>query len=153
MTRIQNPTIQIPSERLDQIKAIGAALGTQSIADTIGHLVRAEIERGTIPDTLPGISISKAGDTVMLALDDDLPVRMTQDRAKELAQIVLDYADGTERVQKLMNMDSAALDSTYVIARQGNGIKLTIPLKDGTTKSFSRDVARDFARILDAAAA
>lgn len=148
MTRIQNPTIQIPSERLDQIKAIGAALGGKSIADTIGHLVRAEVERGTIPDFLPGVTITRQADGVQIALEDDLPVRLSGAGAQSLATTIRNYADGHETTSTLFNVDFG-----YIIARQGNGIKLTIPFKDGTTKSFSRDVARDFARILDKAAA
>lgn len=148
MPRIQNPTIQLPTERLEQLKNIGLALGTKSIGETIGRLVRAEIERGTIPDTLPGVSITRQSKGILLALDDDMPVSLTAAGAKSLADTVRDYADGNEASGKLFNVDFG-----YIIARQGNGIKLTIPFKDGTTKSFSRDVARDFARLLEAAAA
>ncbi len=57
------------AERHEQLKAIAAALGGLSIAETLGHLINAEIARGTIPDTIPGVTIKRVPDGVYIALD------------------------------------------------------------------------------------
>lgn len=145
MTRIQNPTVQLPTERLEQIKAIGAALGL-SIADTLGHLIRGEITKGTIADTLPGVSIQRADSGVAVAFDESKPIMLDQAGAEALAGTVMEYT-GTGKLQKLFN-----LDHNFIVERKGNGVKVTIPLTGGVTKSFSVDVARDFARLVGAAA-
>ena len=145
MTRTQNPTVQLPTERLEQIKAIGSALGL-SIADTLGHLIRGEIAKGTITDALPGVSIHRDDASVAIAFDDSAPLKLDLDGAKALAETVKDYTNAG-KLQKLLN-----LDHNFIVERKGNGVKVTIPLTEGSTKNFSVDVARDFARLVNEAA-
>jgi len=145
MTRTQNPTLQLPTERLEQIKAIGSALGL-SIAATLGHLVRGEIAKGTIADTLPGVSIQRNEGGVVIGFDDDGRQQFDLDGAKSLAALVNDYT-GAGKLAKLIN-----LDHNFMVERQGNGVKVTILFPAGVTKNFSFDVARDFARLVSEAA-
>ena len=145
MTRTQNPTLQLPTERLEQIKAIGSALGL-SIAATLGHLIRGEIAKGTIADTLPGVSIERNEGGIVVGFDDDGRLQLDLDGAKALAALVNEYT-GAGKLGKLLN-----LDHNFMVERKGNGVKVTIMLTDGITKNFSFDVARDFARLVNEAA-
>ncbi len=138
----QNPVVKIPVERLDQLKAIGGALGL-SIADTVGHLIRAEIARGTIPDAMPGVIIRRNKTSVRIQLDDQTPHTYGIEQAKGLAATIRDVVDGGYAT--MLNLDVDCL-----IERGGNGIKLRIPYASDV-KIVSRDVARDIARLIDAA--
>jgi hypothetical protein len=146
MTRDQNPTLQLPTERLQQIKNIGAVLGL-SIADTVGHLIRAEVARGTIPDALPGINLARKGNVVVVGLDDETISTFSLSAARSLADTVAEFTVAEKAMQKLYN-----LDHDFMVERKGNGIKVTIPAMNGITKAFSFDVARDFARLVKEAA-
>lgn len=147
MTRTQNPTIQIPSERLDQIKAIGAALGGLSIADTIGHLVRAEIERGTIPDTIPGVEIQRTDNGVTLTLGDNPPAHLAKGSARALVEALYGHIDAKGVARAVLDQQGG-----YMVERRGNGLKLKVPLECEEAKTFSRDLARDLARLVNQAA-
>ena len=138
----QNPVVKIPVERLDQLKAIGGALGL-SIADTVGHLIRAEIARGTIPDAMPGVIIRRNKTSVRIQLDDQTPHTYGIEQARGLAATIRDVVDGGYAT--MLNLDVDCL-----IERGGNGIKLRIPYASDV-KIVSRDVARDIARLIDAA--
>ena len=138
----QYPVVKIPVERLDQLKAIGGALGL-SIADTVGHLIRAEIARGTIPDAMPGVIIRRNKTSVRIQLDDQTPHTYGIEQAKGLAATIRDVVDGGYAT--MLNLDVDCL-----IERGGNGIKLRIPYASDV-KIVSRDVARDIARLIDAA--
>lgn len=146
MARIQNPTLQLPSERLGQIKRIAEALGGLSISDTVGHLVRQEIERGTIEKTLPGIEIKHSAPAVVIAFDGGAPLRLTPEGAECLAKTIIEFTLGYEA--------KTTIDMThkFAVARKGSGIKVTLPAFGGVTKTFSRDVATDLAKLIEAEA-
>lgn len=146
MTRIQNPTLQIPSERLAQIKNIASVLSL-SLSDTVGHLIRGEIERGTIPDGLPGVCILPRTGGVEIAFDDGEPVPMTAQGATALADAVVNLATEPKRQAVI------SPDQNFLVARRGNGVVVQVPFSDSTTKVFSVDVARDFARLIKKALA
>lgn len=135
------------AERHEQLKAIAAALGGLSIAETLGHLINAEIARGTIPDTIPGVTIKRVPDGVYIALDPDTPALLTLDGARKLAELVRDLADPTKRSATTV----IDLDHRFSAGRKGNGVQITVPFP-GSPRSFSRDLARDLARLLLTAA-
>ncbi|MDR7125541.1 hypothetical protein [Pseudotabrizicola sp. 4114] len=141
MSRVQNPTIQVPTERLAQIKGIASALGL-SMSDTVGHLIRGEIERGTIPDHLPGVCILPRASGVEVAFDDADPVMMSAAAATALADAVVSLAT------KPKKETIVSPDQNFLVARRGNGVVVQVPFSDSTTKVFSVDVAKDFARLI-----
>ena len=136
----QNPTIKVPPERLEQLKAIGAALDL-SIADTVGHLIRAEIERGTISDDLPGIQVRPSRGKLSIRFDDHDATLVSTASAKALADTLAEITAGG--VGGFVN-----IDQDYLVMRQGNGIKITLPWPKGPIKVLSNDVARDLSRVI-----
>ena len=144
----QGQTIMVSPERHHQIKAIAEALGL-SIAETIGHFVRAEISRGTIPADVPGFTVKKLADGVGFTIkDDDEPNVMSRNAAMALANAITDHANGVETAGAVFNVDHQ-----FVVAKRGNGVSISVPTTDGSLKVVSRDVARDVARLLERAAA
>lgn len=135
----QNPTIKLPAERVSQLKAIAAALDLASVADAVGYLVRKEIERGTIPDTIPGFVIKSYRNKVSIAVDGDAPVLLSKEATSRLAEVLEEVLEGEPGI--------ANLEHSFVVMRQGIGVRVSFAIDPGG-KVLSRDVARDLARIL-----
>lgn len=174
MTRKQYPTIQLPPERLEQIKAIGVALGGLSTADTIGHLVREEIARGTISEDIPGVEIDRTNEGIVITLGDNPPARLTKGAARNLAESLAgnlnmggamkknaddiakslrdDRTAFIKRQRELMRQQRTDIQQSLglIVERRGNGLKIKMP--SGSEKTFSRDLARDLARLVSKAA-
>lgn len=135
--------IGISPRRLDQLKAIGAALNL-SLADSIGHMIRREIEAGTIPDTIPGIVIKSVKDGVRITIDDNAVKTFTSVGARSLVATIRDVIDGDG--SSIVNLDYG-----FSVIRRGNGVKIAVPFP-GVENSFSLDLARDFAQLVEDAA-
>ena len=57
--------LKLPDERGEQLRQIATAKNT-TIPELINALIRAEVEAGTIPATVPGIDVAKEGDTIII---------------------------------------------------------------------------------------
>ena len=141
---MSKPAIQLSPERHAQVKAIGDALGGLTYAETIGYMVNAEIAKGTIPAGIDGVVISSSDDGLTVTFNDQPPVKFSLDGAQVLASTLREFANAEKRAEKLVNVHH-----NFTIERKGNGVKLTVPLTGNTTKSFSRDLARDLADLLN----
>lgn len=138
----QNPTVKLPAQRIDQLKLIGRALGHAAIADTVGHLIRSEIARGTIPNAIPGIEV-KSIDRESVGIDfGDDPVIFTTEIAAQLADELVKASDGG-----LINM---SVGGDYSITRRGNAVVVAVPA-DGPRRTLNRDLARDLSNLISAA--
>jgi hypothetical protein len=133
----QLPSVKVAPERLEQLKALSAKLGL-SLSDTIAHLIRGEIARGTIPDVLPGISIKRTAKHVELTV--------YSQSFKLPPQAAMNFADNIEKAASGKIGGVLDLDDHWQVVRVGNGIKIG-------ERPFSRDVANDIARLLRIAAA
>ncbi|WP_037317154.1 hypothetical protein [Ruegeria halocynthiae] len=142
---MSSPAIKLSPERHAQVKAIGAALGGLSYAETVGYMVNCEIAKGTIPPGIQGVNLVAGNTGILIGLDDQPPVPFSKDGVADLAKTLRAFVDGDEKAQKLVNMQH-----NYLIERKGNGVKLTIPFAGKVTKSFPCDVARDLAELLAA---
>ena len=137
-----SPMLRLPPRRLDQLKALSAVLNL-SLADTVGHLVRKEIAAGTIPDTIPGIVVKRAGDKVVITVDDRATASYGLETARKLAvtiRAVVDVAPGEMNV--MLN---------FGVIRRGGGMKLFFPL-GGPETILSPDLASDLANLIEKAA-
>lgn len=135
----QNPTIKLPAERVSQLKAIADALDLASVADAVGYLVRKEIERGTIPDAIPGFVIKNYRNKVSIAVDGDVPVLLSKEAVMRFADAIDGALEGEPGI--------VSIDYDFSVIRQGLGVRISVTVKPGG-KVLSRDVARDLARIL-----
>lgn len=136
-------TIMIPTERHNQLAAIGKAFNL-SMGETIARFVRSEIAAGTIPADLPGIEIERFADQVCITVDQNEPTTFTKACAVELANAIERAANGRP-------INLVDLDSDFSVERRGNGVKVTVPVV-GEARAFSRDVATDLAALIRAAA-
>lgn len=136
-----NPMLRLPTERIEQLKNLTAALGLASTADTVGYLIREQAARQVIPDTIPGIDISAAGDDVSLKVGDGQPVLYSRAVADKIAVTIRQVAAGEAT-------GTADVTGNYIVMRQGNGVRLHFPLT-APAKSVSPDIARDVARLIE----
>jgi hypothetical protein len=62
----RNVPLHIPPERAEQLRLISIALGGFTISETLGHLIRGEVAKGTIAATVPGYDIKREGERVSI---------------------------------------------------------------------------------------
>ena len=145
---MQTNVIKIPARRLEQLKAIGGELGL-SVADTVAHMIRKEIAAGTIPASLPGITVEKVTGGVKVAIDDGEARVMNQTDALAFAAAIRSAIAGEPR--DILGMTPGG-QTDYAVLRRGVGLKIIVPFP-GLDNSFSVDLARDFADLVEKAAA
>lgn len=137
--------IKLPSERVEQLRMLAKTLD-MTIADCIAMFIREQIAKGVLPDTVPGITIERKGDSI--ALDTGSFKRdMTADLAKAYASQVRGMLDAIKTpTPSNPFLTSARLDAT----KRGTSIKL-IDRSTGAETTLAPSVAFDFARVLQQA--
>ncbi|PVA06107.1 hypothetical protein [Thalassorhabdomicrobium marinisediminis] len=138
--------IHIGGERKIQLEEFAAAQHAP-LSAAIGHLIKFAQNQGMISHGIPQVQVRRATDGIAVAFDDQIPIGFAPSAAKELAEVVRTYADGSHTSKVFMN-----LDHDYEISRQGRGVTITIPL-GGVKKTWAPDLAHEFADLLDAEAA
>lgn len=137
--------IKLPTERVEQLRLLAKNLNI-TIADCIAVFIREQIEKGNLPDTVPGITIERNGDSVMLdtgAFRRDMAAGLAQAYAKQVHGM-LDAIKTPSRTNPFLTR--AGLD----VARRGTSLKL-IDRSTGAEKTLAPSVALDFARVLQQA--
>lgn len=136
--------VRIDPRRLEQLKAIGAALNLSN-AGVISELIREKIKSGLIPADIPGVTVLRQGDKVLVAITPGGEVSLSLAGARYFAQTIRGVIDGTEPAHTI-NMDH-----DFYVARQGTGIRISVPF--GSEKvAFPPDLAEDMADLIDKAA-
>lgn len=134
--------IKLPSERVEQLRALAKNLDL-TIADCIAVFIREQIAKGNLPDTVPGITIERNGESVMLdtgAFKRDMGADLVQAYARQVCGM-LDAIKTPSPMNPFLT--SARLD----VARRGTSLKL-IDRSTGAEKTLAPSVAEDFARVL-----
>lgn len=132
--------IKLPSERVEQLRQLSENLN-MSIADCIAMFIREQIEKGNLPDEVPGIIVERTDDKV------------TVDAGAFRASLTADLATGYAAKVRSMMLSIAipSKDNPFVpeldVVRRGTSIKL-IDRASGAEKTLAPSVAEDFARVL-----
>ncbi|TPL52048.1 hypothetical protein FJ937_11845 [Mesorhizobium sp. B2-4-4] len=146
-------TVRLQPRRLEQLKAIAAALNL-SVAEAVSHMIREKIAAGVIPDTIPGITIDRVGHSVVIKIDDSRAT-ISVDTARKIVGALRRMADGGGGVVEPSPSDAS---KSFSVVRQGTGIKLQVPFYGPTAHhwndapTFSADLARDLAGLIERAA-
>lgn len=134
--------IKLPSERVEQLRALAKNLD-MTIADCIAVFIRQQIAQGNLPDTVPGITIERNGEHVVLNTG-TFTRSMTVDLATAYAAQVRSMLDAIKTPSQTNPfLTNARLD----VARRGTSLKL-IDRSTGAEKTLAPSVAEDFARVL-----
>lgn len=160
MVRIQNPTVQLPAERLEQLKLIKGVLGEKSISSTIAYLINEEIKRGTITNSIPGIIVQRAKDSVLVGFHENECVKFTLSQAKSLSDHLKEMVETDQQRKTVLHVGLGKPGTIdFDVARVGNAIRVTIddgskyressPTEPKIVKNLTHDLALDFARLID----
>jgi hypothetical protein len=135
--------VKVAPERLAQLKLLGDKLNL-SMSDVVALLISQEIQRGTIPDTIPGVTITRTKRReVAFEFDDGAELLMPNALARS-------FSDTIERAAVGAIGGVLSIDDDYSVRRVGNGVQIEAPF--GSVRTFTRDVARDIARLIREAA-
>ncbi|MEP9373536.1 hypothetical protein [Mesorhizobium sp. KR1-2] len=147
-------TVRLQPRRLEQLKAIAAALDL-SVAEAVSHMIREKIAAGVIPDAIPGVIVRRVGDAVSIQIDDNEPATVAVDTARKIVETLRSVANGGTGIVELQPFDAS---KSFAVTKQGTGIKVQIPYHGPTAKkladapSFSADLTHDLASLIERAA-
>jgi hypothetical protein len=117
-----------------------------SSAGVIAKMIRDQIAAGVIPADIPGIAIERLGDELSISIDGSEETRFSLEGSRALADTIHGVIDGRQ-APTIINMDHK-----FGVAKQGTGFKVMLPF--GREEfSFPADLARDFADLIEKAAA
>lgn len=141
--RRQNPTVQIPQERLAQLKELADALGGATMSATLGKLLELARSEGLVTSGIPGIDINVLSDGIVLSFDDTHRVPLTWRQAEEIVT-ALSTNGAEQRPETAAGRTSLPLQVT----RKGNGVVLAAADHAAPLKILSKDLALEFAEVL-----
>lgn len=124
--------IRLPVERIEQLRLIAEA-GASSIPDVIGDFIRSEIERGTIPATIPGIEMTKQPDSITIT-SKGVSVDIPLGEGPTVADLLRGAGDIADADRKRRWIEGAAALAGVKVKRAGNGLKLVSSI---TEKEFT----------------
>jgi hypothetical protein len=136
-------TVRLDPRRLEQLKAIGSALNLSSTA-VIAELIREKIAAKIIAPDIPGITVKRVEDGVLLELSPGHPRTYTAANALRLVATIRGLVTDGEP-------SMVSLDGGFAVLRQGSGYKIAAPFP-GPEISFPADLALDLADLIEAAA-
>lgn len=139
--------IKLPSERVEQLRMLAKTLDI-TIADCIAMFVREQMAKGVLPDTVPGITIERRGESVILDTG-----AFARDMTTDLAQAYAAQVSGMLEAIKTPASSNPFLTSAKLdVAKRGTSLKL-IDRSTGAEKTLAPSIAFDFARVLQQASA
>ena len=141
--------IRLPDERAEQLRLIARAKN-QTIPEVIADFVRAEIEKGTIPDAIPGIDVTKSGPEIVVKARDGFEVSIPLGEGPTVADLLRESGELTpsDPERKARWLQGVSVLAGVELKRAGNGLKIVSP----TTKRefpLNLDVAVDLAHQID----
>jgi hypothetical protein len=141
--------LQLPNERLTQLKEIAQGFGGKNLAETFGQMIRELVHAGIIDcPSIPNIDIKAAPDGLAIRFDDGKYVAFKPTAAKALIASLREYATSPEKLGMTIYKTE-----NFTIARKVKAVKITIPALDANaiTKTLTPDLASDFADLTEAA--
>lgn len=118
--------LQLPDERGEQLRQIAAAKNT-TIPELIGALVRAEIEAGTIPATVPGIDVATTGPEITIRAANGFEATIPTSEGPTLADL-LKQSGPADLERKKRWIEGMAKLTGVKVKRMGAGMKLVSPI-------------------------
>ncbi|MDM8166995.1 MAG: hypothetical protein QUV18_13680 [Roseovarius sp.] len=155
MTRKQNPTIQLPRERIEQLRQFGQATSTSTMSEIVGSLLKLARQQGLVEHGIPGINVkvNVLADGLAIRFPNSPTAGFSFDAASKIADTIREYLDGQHAGEKNAHLtDPDTHANSFAIWRRGNSIKIAIPM-NAPEKNFTHDLAEEFADLLDNAVA
>lgn len=155
MPRHQNPTIQLPRERLDQLRQFAQNMQTvQGVPDAtmsavIGELLNLARREGRIGHGIPGIEINALSDGIAVRLDDCATAGFSFEDATSIAKTIRNFLAG-DRPKGGVLVISSLHRGLFRIFGKGQGVVISTEAKAGAgEKILTRDLAAELADLLD----
>lgn len=122
----------IPTETAQRIIAIAEARGHDSVHDLLADFVQREIERGTIPKGIPGVSVSGDGGTVCISAK-----TFTAAVSRQVAAVMAERLKAIREAQQVAEIELAE-GVMMKVRRHGKGARIEIPAQG---QAFSTSLA------------
>lgn len=136
--------LKLPDERGAQLRQIAEAK-SKTIPDLIADYIRSEIEKGTIPASLPGIDVAKDGNTITITVP-GFEVSVPMNEGPTLADLLREAGEvsPTDTARKQRWLEGLAALSGVKLKRMGAGVRIVSPIT-GKEYPLASGVAADLA--------
>ena len=111
---------------------------------TIGKLIELARAQGLVDHTIPGVTINSFGDGLAIAFNDATPTGFSHEGIAALVATIRDFVNGTAQSKMVHN-----LDHDFSVSRQGTSFKVAVPVNGPNVKTWSADIAMDFADLIE----
>ena len=144
--------IQLPAERVEQLRMIAAARNC-TVVEVVAGFIRAEIERGTIPSAVPGIDVARTDDATITIVANRFQATLPTNEGPTLADLMKQGGSLTtsDPERKKRWIEGLARLSGATVKRAGKGLKIVSPIT-GQEFPISLDIAADVADEINRAA-
>lgn len=137
--------VALPPERYAQLERYADAMNV-SLAEAVAVMFRHEIEAGRMPADIPGITVERTDDKVLLVLAGEITRELPPAVAEGLADTLERLASPTRQRAELN------LDANLKLERRGRGVIVT-DIYTHRSYSIALSVARDLAPLIRKAVA
>uniref|UniRef100_UPI003B51999C hypothetical protein n=1 Tax=Roseovarius indicus TaxID=540747 RepID=UPI003B51999C len=156
MTRKQNPTIQLPRERIEQLRQFGQATSASTMSEIVGSLLKLARQQGLVEHGIPGIDVNVLADGLAIRFPNSPTTGFSFEAASRIADTIREYLNGEhvgEKIEERIDIHLTDPDNhagSFSIWRRGNSLKIGIPM-NAPEMNFTHDLAAEFADLLDRA--
>lgn len=142
-------SLRLPEDRARQLRNLADAHST-SLSGAVGKLFHALYAHTGVPHNIPSISVNAMSNGLVIRFPDSKPTGFSYQAADQIAVTIRDYLDGDYAGEKtICPTDPGTHKGSFAIWRRGNAIKIAIPM-NAPAKSFTHDLAEEFAELLEA---
>lgn len=132
--------VRLDPRRVEQLKSLGIAMRLSS-AGVVAALIREKIAAGVIPADIPGTTVRKVPDGIIIDVGQCIEKTFSIDGALAFADAIRSIV-GSADTGRLISMDFG-----FEVGKQGTGYKLSVALPaDGV--AFPADLAIDLADLI-----
>ncbi|OWU84469.1 hypothetical protein ATO6_12310 [Oceanicola sp. 22II-s10i] len=149
MPRKQNPTIQLPRERLEQLRQLSLGMPDTTMSAVIGELLNLARREGLIGHDIPGVTINALSDGIAIRFEDGPTSGFSFEEAAGIAETIRKFVAG-DRPKGGVMIFAASHKSVFHIVGKGQGIEVkTISGSREGSKILTRDLTMELAEVLD----
>lgn len=139
--------IRLPKDRADQLRQLAQNMDDSTISAALGRLMQMAREQGLVEHGIPSVQINALSDGLAIRFDEGDTFGFTLSSVQELSDNICQCLRGENNGMRLTHICEPH-NSSFAVTGRGNAISISIP-EDAKPKMFSRDLASEFADLLE----